>query len=261
MNRDIVRQVAVVVAVIATIVVNVLANALPINGLTTAEISDRFEVFFVPAGYVFAIWGLISIALLAFAAFQALPSQRANPRLRRVGYWFVLGSAANIAWIFLWHYEQFALTVAAMLLLLVSLIVVYLGLGVGRAAVTVGERWFVHLPFSIYLGWITVATIANVTALLAYLNWDGFGIAPEVWTALVLAVAVVIAALMALTRADVAYLLVLVWAFVGIAVKHGDTAAVAVSALVAAGLAVAFAVMSALRVRRGGSGAATLRAA
>lgn len=95
--KDTLRQIANVFALLATIVVNGLANALPLNGLSTGEISDRFEVYFVPAGYVFSIWGLIYLALVAFAIYQALPAQRENPRLRRVGYLFVLSCAANVA--------------------------------------------------------------------------------------------------------------------------------------------------------------------
>ena len=118
MNRNTLRQAVNVVAVIATLIVNGLASALPLNGLTTGEISDRFQVYFVPAGYVFSIWGVIYLGLILFAIYQALPAQRDNPRLARVGYLFVLSCVANTAWLFLWHYEQFAWTILAMLTLL-----------------------------------------------------------------------------------------------------------------------------------------------
>jgi benzodiazapine receptor len=230
--KNVVRQWVNVVAVIATIVVNGLANALPLNGLTTGEISDRFQVYFVPAGYVFSIWGLIYLALIGFAIYQLLPAQRENPRLLRVGYLFAASCAANVAWLFLWHYEQFELTVVAMTALLLLLIAIYLRLGIGRTAVPAAERWLVQVPFSIYLGWITVATVANVTSLLDYLNWGGWGISPEVWAVIILVVAGAIAAAVSLTRGDVAYMLVILWAFAGIAVKQADTAVVAVAAWV-----------------------------
>ena len=236
MNNDKLRQAIVVVMVIATIVVNGLATALPLNGQTTGEISDRFEVFFVPAGYVFSIWGLIYLGLVAYAIYQALPIQAGNPRLKRIGYLFALSSLANIAWIFLWHYEQFPLTLIAMLTLLASLIAIYLRLDIGRVRVPTAERWSVHVPFSIYLGWITVATIANVTSLLDYLNWSGWGISPEVWAVIMLIAGVVIASAVSLTRRDVAYLLVLIWAFLGIAVKHQGTTLVAPTAWITSGL-------------------------
>ncbi|UCF61033.1 MAG: hypothetical protein JSV37_14945 [Anaerolineaceae bacterium] len=236
MNNDKLRQAIVVVMVIATIVVNGLATALPLNGQTTGEISDRFEVFFVPAGYVFTIWGLIYLGLGAYAIFQAIPAQSDNQRLRRIGVPFTIASLANMAWIFLWHYEQFPLTLVAMLTLLISLIVIYLRLDIGRAEVSTAERWSVHVPFSIYLGWITVATIANVTSLLDYINWSGWGINPEVWAVIMLIAGLAIALAMSLTRGDVAYLLVLIWAFVGIAMKHQGAALVAPAAWITSGL-------------------------
>ena len=198
--KDKLRQGSVFVTILATIGVNVLANALPINGLNTGEISDRFQVYFVPAGYVFSIWGVIYLGLIAFAVFQALPAQRENPRLRATGWWISLGGLANSAWIFLWHYEQFPLTLIAMMVLLGTLIVTYLRLDIGRRAVSAAETWAARVPFSIYLGWITVATVANVTSLLDFLKWDGFGIAPEIWMSVVLAAVLVIATLVICSR-------------------------------------------------------------
>jgi hypothetical protein len=238
MNRDILRQVIVVIAVIATLVVNGLANALPLNGQTTGEISDRFQVYFVPAGYVFSIWGLIYVGLILYAIYQALPTQRENPRLRATGYLFALSCLANIVWLFLWHYQLFLLTLVAMGALLLLLIAIYVRLGIGRTAVSPAERWLVQLPFSIYLGWISVATIANVTSVLDYVNWNGWGISPEVWTAIMLLVGVGLVLAMAFTRGDVAYGLVIIWAFIGIALKHSGTPFVATSAWLAVGLVV-----------------------
>ncbi len=230
MKKDIVRQAVNLLATVATITINGLANALPLNGQTTGEISDRFRVYFVPAGYVFSIWGLIYLALGAFAVYQALPAQRENPHLRRIGYLFALSCVANSAWIFLWHYEFFELTLVAMFGLLLSLIAIYLRLDIGRAQVSTTEKWLVHIPFSIYLGWITVATIANVTAVLYYLNWDGLGIRPEVWAVIMLVVGAGIASAVSISRGDIAYVLVIVWAFAGIAVKHAATPLVAITA-------------------------------
>jgi hypothetical protein len=225
-------------ATLGVIAVNGLANALPLNGVTTGEISDRFDVFFVPAGYVFAIWGLIYLALLGFTIYQALPGQRDNPRLRRIGYLYALSCVANVAWLFLWHYEIFELTIVAMIALLLLLIAIYLILGTGRTRVSAAETWLVRLPFSIYLGWITVATIANATSLLDYLNWGGWGIGPETWTVIMLIAGAALASAMSLSRGDVAYVLVIAWAFAGIAVKHNDTWIVAATAGLAAVVAV-----------------------
>lgn len=233
MKRSVFVQVLNVLAVIATIVVNGMANALPLNGQNTGEISDRFQVYFVPAGYVFSIWGLIYLGLILFAVYQALPAQRDNPRLRRIDLLFILSCVANIAWLFLWHYNRFLLTLPVMLALLGMLIAIYLRLDVGRAVVSTGEKWLVHIPFSVYLGWVTVATIANATDVLDYINWSGWGISPEAWAVIMLGAATVIASLVALTRGDVAFMLVIIWAFVGIAVKQAGTPVVAISAWVA----------------------------
>ena len=222
MNKDVLRQWVNVIALVITIVVNGLANALPLNNQTTGEISDRFQVYFVPAGYVFSIWGLIYLALLGFVIYQALPGQRQNPTLRKIGYWFAISSLANSIWIFLWHYEAFIWSVVIMLVLLVSLIQIYLRLDIGRREVSLLERILVHIPFSIYLGWVTVATIANITSYLEYVNWNGWGLAPEIWAVIMLAVAFVVSAAMAWLRADSAYLLVIIWAVVGIGIKQAS---------------------------------------
>lgn len=247
MNRDSLRQLVVIIGVVATIVVNGLANALPINGQQTGEVSDQFPIYFVPAGYVFSIWGVIYLGLLAYMIYQALPAQRENGRLRSIGGLFAVASLANIAWIFLWHYERFPLTLVVMLILLGSLLGIYLRLGAGRTRATTAFTWAVRVPFSIYLGWITVATIANASQLLYVLNWNGWGIAPITWTVIMLVAAVIVAALMAVTRRDPAYLAVLVWAFIGIALKHSATPTVSVSAWVATGLVALLLIWSAVR--------------
>ncbi len=226
-----------VIATVATIVMNGLANALPFNNLSTAEISDSFEVYFVPAGYVFAIWGVIYLFLLAFAIYQALPAQRDNPRLQRIGYAYLLSCVANSVWLLFWHHLMFWWTLVAMLVLLGSLIYIYLRLDIGQATPLKMERWAVDTTFSLYLGWITVATVANVTSLLDWLNWGGWGIAPQVWALIMLIVATGVALAVSLTRRDVAYIAVIVWAFVGIAVKHSGVGLVAIPAVVLAAVA------------------------
>ena len=232
---------------LVTVVVNGLANALPLNGQQTGEISNRFDVLFVPANYVFAIWGLIYLALAAFVVYQALPSQQNNPRLQRLGWLFALSNVANTAWIFLWHYEYFALTVLVMAGLLISLIAIYLRLGIGRTTSRGVERWVVDGTFSLYLGWITVATIANVTSYLDFVAWGGWGISPVVWTVLLLVVGVGIAAAMTLRHRDAIYLGVLVWAFAGIAVKQTAEPVVVASASAAAILVTLLIVIALIR--------------
>jgi hypothetical protein len=251
--KDTIRQISVILTILATLVVNVLADALPINGLGTGQISDRFHVYFVPAGYVFSIWGLIYLGLIAFAIFQALPSQRENPRLQKTGWWISLGGLANIAWIFLWHYEKFPLTLVAMLVLLGTLIATYIRLGIGRSVTSGSETWTVRIPFSIYLGWITVATVANITELLDYLKWNGFGIAPEVWMGIVLVAVLVIAVLMNFNRRDIAYAAVILWALAGISVKQAGVLAVTIPTWITFGLVAITLVMDLFLYRKSSS--------
>jgi len=250
MSKDSIRQLTTLVAAIATIVVNFAAVLLPLNDLTTGELADRFQVYFVPAGYVFSIWGVIYIGWIAFVIFQFRRAQKEAPRMRRLGYWFALSCVFNAAWLFCWHYELFGLSVLVMLALLSTLIISYLRLNVGREKVASGERWSVDIPFGLYLGWVSVATIANITSFLNYIQWDGFGIAPEVWTVIMLAVASLLGLIMARARTDIAFLLVFVWAFSGIAIKHVATAQVSIAAWAAAGLALALAVLSFFRRSR-----------
>lgn len=213
---------------IFAIVINGAANVLPINGQTTAEISDRFRVFVVPAGYVFAIWGVIYMGQLAFL-FQTLrPSRIRNPLLRRIGMLPVLVAILNGAWILLWHFEVFALTVVVMIGLLLSLIALYRRAGfelTARASsgLSRGERWLVQVPFSLYLGWITVATIANIAAVGKWAGVPTFGVAPELIAAGVLLVGLAIALAVMLRAADLAFGAVIIWAYGGILVKEMAT--------------------------------------
>ncbi len=247
MNRDTFRSLVNILASLVTVAVNGLAEALPLNGLSTKTISDRFQVLFVPAPYVFSIWGLIYVGLIAFAIYQALPAHRADPRLRRVGYWFALSCLANCAWIFLWHYEQFPATLVVMLGLLAALIVIYERLEIGRRPIRGVERWVVDLTFSIYLGWVSVATIANAADVLNALGWNGAPLSAAAWAVIMLAAGLALAAAMAVRRGDLAYGLVVIWAFAGIGVKQSDTPVVAGAAWLMAALVALMLVASRLR--------------
>jgi hypothetical protein len=250
MPRDIFRQIANLLTALLALTINILAVTLPLNGQDTGEISDRFQVYFVPAGYVFSIWSVIYIGWIAFIIFQFLPSQKDNPRLRRLGYLFALSNLANAAWLFCWHYNWFGLSVLVMLALLGLLIASYLRLDVNRSSVKRPEYWSVDVMFSVYLGWITVATVANITSWLYFIGWDGFGIPPQTWAVIMLAVASLLGAAMALTRRDAGYLAVLVWAFAGIAVKQISAPMVVTSAWVATALMLGLAMFSLIRRRK-----------
>ncbi|HKG53293.1 MAG TPA: tryptophan-rich sensory protein [Anaerolineales bacterium] len=252
MSKDTIRQYTNFFSVILALTVNILASTLPLNGQNTGEISDRFQVYFVPAGYVFAIWGIIYLGWIAFTIFQLRSSQKENRRLRRLGYLFAISNIANAAWLFCWHYNQFGLSVLIMLTLLGLLIASYLRLDVNRTSVTRTEYWSVDVLFSVYLGWITVATVANVSDWLYLVEWNGFGIPAQVWAVIMLAVASLLGLTMTLTRLDSAYVSVLVWAFIGIAVKQARAPMIAFSAGVAASLLLGLILYSWIRRRTTG---------
>lgn len=236
MNKNRLLTIITVVMTLTTITVNVLANALPINGLDTGQISDRFDIYFVPAAYVFSIWGLIYLGLLAFTVYQAPPAQQENAILASIRPWYIVSSLGNIAWIFLWHYERFLLTMPAMLTILVSLIAIFLKLWAGRQTLSTAAKATVTLPFNIYLGWISVATVANTTQFLYFIDWGRFGLSPEVWAVAMLVIAAGIAITMSLRHSNIAYVGVFVWAYIGIAVKHSSTPIVGITAAVLAGV-------------------------
>jgi len=214
-------KVANIIAFVLTVAVNGLAGSTTIlGGKNTAQISDANPTLITPAGYVFSIWGIIYILVGVFVVYQALPGQQGKDFQKRIGWLFVLSSVVNIAWLFLWQFELLALSVILMFLLLTTLILIYLRLGIGKSTVSIREKLAVHVPFSVYLGWITIASIANVSVTLVSLKWDGFGISPETWATLIVIVALVISILVVATRKDIAYGLVIVWAMVGIAVKQ-----------------------------------------
>ena len=223
-NRRISFAVLNLLGYLGTLVVNALANSLPINGRATGELSDMYPNLFVPAGLTFSIWGVIYILLGLFAVYGLIAAIRKDPEkgefLDRVGILFLIASAANIGWIFLWHYLYVGFSLIAMAVLLVSLLGIYLRLGVGKRKMRRLETAFAAIPFSVYLGWITIATVANVTALLVDIGWQGWGLHQAAWTMIVIVVAFFIALLMLLTRRDLYYTLVVEWAFLGILLKR-----------------------------------------
>lgn len=218
MSISIIQKLANIWAFIFTIIINALAGSTSlIGGRVTAEISDANFTLITPAGYTFSIWGIIYVLLGIFVVYQALPSQKHKEYHEKIGWLFVISSILNITWLYLWQYEQLIFSVFLMFMLLATLIAIYIRLNIGKSKDELIEKITVHLPFSTYLGWITIASIANVATTLVSINWDGFGINPETWALLIIIVALFLSLIVIVTRKDVAYGLVIVWAFVGIA--------------------------------------------
>ena len=210
-------RIANIIAFILTIIVNSLAGSTTIiGGQNTAAISDANFTLITPAGYVFSIWGIIYTLLGIFVVYQALPSQKGKEYQSKIGWLFVLSSLINIIWLFLWQYELLIFSVVLMFMLLATLIAIYLRLDIGKTNSKLAEKIAIQLPFSTYLGWITIASIANVATTLVSLNWDGFGIAPQTWASAIIVIALLLASIVIIKRRDIAYSLVIAWAFIGI---------------------------------------------
>ncbi len=248
--RDIARQVTVAVSFVATLVINWMATTGVLGGLSTREIATRYPISFLPANFTFGIWGIIYLALGAYTVYQALPSQREQPRQRAVGWLVAFTGLFNCLWLVTFQNTLFAASMVAMLALLATLIVIYTRLDVGRVSVSTTTRAFVTLPISLYLGWITVATIANAAYVLFDAGWDGFGIPGATWAVIMLLVATALTLVIVLTRHDIAYLLVVVWAFYGIWVRQAETPEVAGVAGGAALVLLAVALISFVAQRR-----------
>lgn len=208
-------------AFIATVTVNALANILPINGQNTGEISDKYPVLFTPAGYVFSIWGLIYLLLAGYVVYQLLPSQKNNPHLKKIKYLFLISSFFNSIWIFLWHYNLLWLSLFAMLGLLTSLLLIFINVVNDRQTPkTLSDHLLIDIPFSIYLGWISVATIANASVVLYNSGWNGEPFGQAFWTILVVLIAFGLGLIMQYKNRNVFYGLVIAWAVFGISIKN-----------------------------------------
>ncbi len=209
------------------IVLNVLSNALPINGQSMPEISAKYPSLFTPAGFTFAIWGVIYLGLLVFVIWQALPAQRSDSRLASISILFKINCLMNALWLVVWHYDLIALSLLVMFAILATLILIYRRLIEDIDAAPFSEHLVLYLPFSLYTGWITVATIANASVLQTANGWDDVGLSALQWTLIKLALAGAIGATMVLRFRDVVFALVVAWAAYGISVVHVATPEVA----------------------------------
>lgn len=221
-------QIANIIAVIVTVTINILSQAIPFNNQTSAEIANRFtNNYFLPANYVFGIWGIIYTAMLIFAVYQA---RRERPIVQSFGWWWVIGCIGNVTWLIAFHWNLFALSMIPMVLLLVSLMAIYLKLRAPGISLSRQDRWFVGGMISLYAAWVTVATISNACYILIDAGWDGFGLGYETWGVIMIVVGGLIAGGVALINRDAVYASVIVWAFTGILARHPDITLIAVSA-------------------------------
>jgi hypothetical protein len=231
-----VRTLIMTIAFISIVVFNALANSLPINGQTTGEISNRLPVLFTPAGYVFSIWSLIYILFAIWIIGWWVRLKKGGVPSGKIVLFFTLSAAFNIAWLFLWHYEYFIWSIAAIVGYLLALVGLYMQYGNSERKVM--ER----MPVSINLGWLIVATITNIMYVLTYYNWSGWGLSDQLWTVILLTVATAVALHIRFHHFDIPLALVFIWAFIGIAVKNGTdellvtTASLFLSGVIATGI-------------------------
>jgi len=207
---------------LGVIAVNALANILPINGYNTGQISAFYPNTFVPAGFTFSIWGVIYLLLLSYTigyTYYTLKQKRypkAFALIERINFYFLLTCLFNMAWILAWHYLQIELSVVIMLLFLITLIQLFLKTSTMVHDLTLAQKFILQTPFIVYLGWISVATIANITALLVAYKWTAFSIAPVYWSAAMILIAILLAVLILKKFKTVSFALVVAWALWGI---------------------------------------------
>uniref|UniRef100_A0A7J3UXP7 Tryptophan-rich sensory protein n=1 Tax=Candidatus Methanosuratincola petrocarbonis (ex Vanwonterghem et al. 2016) TaxID=1867261 RepID=A0A7J3UXP7_9CREN len=211
------------VGFVLTVSVNALASAYALNGRTTAQVSDLYPTVVTPAGITFSIWGIIYLMLGIFVIAPFFMRQTSVDFVGKIGPLFALSCLFNIAWLLLWHYDYIAYSVFAMLALFLTLLAIYIVVGVGRLKPQFRERLVFQVPFSLYLGWITVAFVVNIAAALVYLGWDGLGLSEIQWGIVAVGLTTAITLVSVFSKRDVVYVLVILWALLGISLKPGVT--------------------------------------
>jgi len=228
---------------LGVIAVNALANILPINGYNTGQISAFYPNAFVPAGFTFSIWGVIYLLLLSYTigfTYYTLKQEqypKAFAFIERINIYFLLTCAFNMTWILAWHYLQIELSLVIMLLFLITLIQLFLKSSTIVHELTTTQKFILQTPFIVYLGWISVATIANSTALLVAYQWNGFGMPPVYWSAAMILIALLLAVLMLKKFKAIPFALVVAWALWGIYNAQGSAAPILAS-ITAAGIGI-----------------------
>lgn len=224
------------VGLIVVVAVNALANIIPFNGQTTGEVITQDPIHFQPAGWTFTIWSLIYLLLLVFVIYSLLPAGRGDTRMPKIGLLFLVANAANIVWIVVWHYEQWWLSLIVMAVLLAALALIYALLRRTRRGLPPGtvERLMVWTPFSVYLGWIAVAFVANVSVWRDRTGSEVLGVSDRWWAVLMILGLLAVTVVMTFWRRDPAFTIVPVWAFLGIAAEQWDRSLlVAITAVIA----------------------------
>ncbi len=222
-DSSIIEKCISVVAYLFMIGLNILGNVLPLGGLTTGEISDKYPSLISPAGYTFSIWGAVYILLFLFVVYQLGLIKNRNEKLMPELYsliriLFVISSLCNAAWIIAWHYEYLALALMLSVIILICLILI--NKHMYAEELSLAEKLFIRFPFGIYFSWISVATVLNTTVLLVSIRWSGFGVSALIWSIIVIILATLLTVVVSLKLRSIAYIVPVLWAFGGIMTKH-----------------------------------------
>ncbi|KAM3112267.1 tryptophan-rich sensory protein [Phormidesmis sp. 146-33] len=241
-SQDKLLAVLTIVAILGAIIINGISNFFPINGLSIGAIANTIfaNVLITPANYAFAIWGLIYTGLIAFGVYQLSVNRRNHPLIQKVRLPIIWASVFQSIWVFQFQLRNYWLSVAFMVGILISLIVAFLSIQQHQDSLSRSEKWYVQIPFSVYFGWISVATIVNVASALYAIDWDGGGIAPAVWTVVMAVIATVISAVITIRYRDIAFSGVIIWALVAIAIRQSSQVGIMTSMI---GLAIVLALI------------------
>lgn len=232
-----------VIGLLIVLAVNYLANALPIGGQTTGEVSDKVFTLFTPAGYAFAIWGLIYFLLTVWVIRQFIVKDEQKEDYRKIGVWFFINAILNSSWVIVFQYEYFTTSIFIMLGILLTLIIIY-----KMIQRLPHSTWFMRFPFSVYIGWISVATIVNVFVIFEANGIEQlFGLDEQIWAIVMLIVGAILGVVFTLTQHDIAYSLVFIWAFIAIRVEQSDDPAIVTASMVAVVLLVVGIVIEVIR--------------
>jgi len=241
---------------IAMITVNAMANAIPINGYNTGEISSMYPNLFVPAGFTFGIWGVIYFLLLIYVSYSSQllwkhkEQTAAFKAANHIAPLFILSCTLNAIWIVNWHYLYIYLSLFIMLMLLKTLVSITNQFETFKKELSITQQFILVTPFTVYLAWICVATIANTTALLVNIHWNGLNIAPWIWSCSMIVIACLLAAVYTLTRGAVAFALVIAWALFGIYKGQLATTTVSTTAIAGVVFCILLAIIGSLKIKK-----------
>lgn len=221
------RPILVILATIGVIAFNWLAAVGKVGGVTPDAISAKYPTVITPAGYAFSIWSLIYVGLIAFSLYQALPKNL--ERFRPVRTLYILSCVLNCAWIYFWHHEMAGVCLGVILLLAVTLLFINLRL---RNSASYADYWAANVPFSIYFGWVTAASIINLVVVLGTVGIKVSGGEASWIGAIAVLTAAATGVLVRVKLTDYFFPLAIAWALTGIGVKQsGKTLVVSAAAV------------------------------